>query len=311
MNFTEFDIKIRKLVIEKKLEEAILLLENERANYQNNLYDITYWLLKLYTIKKDYKKSLSILKFGLENDLWYDFNPNFLNFLSPLNQFDDFSKLIEINSLKKEEEISKSECFYKLVIPKGLQQNKKYPLIIILHGYGQNIDIIEKYWFLNENRSKIFLAFIQSSQLVVPSGYGWDNTELAFDEINSKFNEIADNNPIDRKNVILAGFSQGGNIAIDLSITNKIPNIGFVALCPGNGKPENFEENVEKMGNTNRKGVLITGDQDTNLLSQKEMSKTFKKNNFTHNLIINPEMSHWHPDDFYIQLEKAISYLGV
>jgi predicted esterase len=116
--------------------------------------------------------------------------------------------------------------------------------------------------------------------------------------------------PVDTKQVIIGGFSQGGQMALDIAINNIIPTIGFVALKPGGDIPDDFNlEAVKRAVKQGLRGSIITGEKDHSLADQEKMVKIFEQAKLPHRFIINKDQGHWFTKDFPQQLEDAINHI--
>lgn len=91
---------------------------------------------------------------------------------------------------------------YSVYIPEGYDKNRKYPLLVYLHGSGQDDRILEKSRFLKE-------GYI----VVAPNGMGVSNcfsTKESQQDIKESVEDVIKEFSIDTSKVVLSGFSMGG-----------------------------------------------------------------------------------------------------
>ncbi len=112
--------------------------------------------------------------------------------------------------------------------------NKKQPLIILIQGSGSAVK--DDYYYLQLAGffiNKGFAVFLSDKRGSGTSGGSWHNasySELAYD-ISAAVDELIRIPVIDKKNIIVFGFSQGGVLAPMVSVINR--NISMVINCMG------------------------------------------------------------------------------
>lgn len=91
---------------------------------------------------------------------------------------------------------------YSVRIPSSLAPGRKYPLIVYLHGSGE------------DDREQLREGFMPDTFLqLAPNGRGTSNfysTDHAQDDIREAISAVLDNYPVDPDRIILSGFSMGG-----------------------------------------------------------------------------------------------------
>jgi len=132
--------------------------------------------------------------------------------------------------------------------------------------------------------------------------------EVTKKEITDAYYKIIDKYPIDKKEIIIGGFSAGGVVALEIAFSNSLPVTGFVVLCPG--KPESFNEaNIMEAKNRGIRGTILTSEMDPRLSAQEEMVEVFKTAGFQCQFIVTPDIGHWFPDDLDIKIDNAIDHI--
>lgn len=118
---------------------------------------------------------------------------------------------------------------YSIKIPKNMESNKKYPLLVFLHGSGMDDRQV-----LTEREVDPLINFIE----LAPFGRGTSNafsTDHAQDDIREAIDDVIAHYPVDTDRIILAGFSMGGYGVYRTFYEN--PKI-FRALAVFSGHPD-------------------------------------------------------------------------
>lgn len=114
---------------------------------------------------------------------------------------------------------------YRFLKPKTIEQNKKYPLVLVFHGSGaiginntSQMGVLSKIWLLPENREK-YPVYVLSPQFPVrSSNYHLDETRNVkasesneyLDLVLKSIDSLIINENIDRDRIYVMGFSMGG-----------------------------------------------------------------------------------------------------
>ena len=114
---------------------------------------------------------------------------------------------------------------YRFLKPKKVEQNKKYPLVLVFHGSGaigtnntSQMGVLSKMWLLPENREK-YPVYVLSPQFPVrSSNYHLDETRNVkaseanehLDLVLKSIDSLLVNENIDRNRIYVMGFSMGG-----------------------------------------------------------------------------------------------------
>ena len=83
----------------------------------------------------------------VEKGFWYQYNYLIEDEdLKSLNKYKEFDELIDMCKKKELEAKRNEKPDLKIIAPKKINEQYKYPLFIALHGDQENIEIIEDYW---------------------------------------------------------------------------------------------------------------------------------------------------------------------
>jgi phospholipase/carboxylesterase len=126
------------------------------------------------------------------------------------------------------------------LIQKPETQQDKYPLLILLHGYGSNEE--DLFSFAKELPKNSYIISLQAPHFLMYGAYAWyainfDSDENKFSDITqakesvvlikNQINQLITELPIDKDNITLIGFSQGAilSYAFAFSFPELVKNV--------------------------------------------------------------------------------------
>lgn len=297
-----------ELYQQKKFTEAAALLEHHIDKFPDNLLANAYNLAIVYGQMEQYDKGIEILKYAHEQDIWFSKYAFEGDIWIPYKELDEFDVVFHRNEELRAEAQKQAKTIYEVVTPEVYKKGKEYPLFIALHGGGSNIEEFRESWFSGTMQKEFITLYVQSSQIIAMNGFNWtEDLEISKKEIAEAFDQVSEDYSINEKEIIVGGFSSGGVAAMEVVLSETIPAIGFIALCPG--KPDSFtEESVKAAKKNNMRCTLFTTEFDQRLDLQKEMAETFESVGLAHQFIISPDTGHWFPENFDQMLDDAIDF---
>ena len=141
---------------------------------------------------------------------------------------------------------------YLIVHPDNYDSSRKYPLIIMLHGFGANMqDLAGIAPILNATGYVYSFPNAPEEMDLAPGmvGYSWTHPDRrrdpkedakAQDLLNGYFREVMGQYDVDSGNVVLGGFSQGGRLAYACGLANPDMFAGIIALSAAAFEPESL-----------------------------------------------------------------------
>jgi len=183
-----------------------------------------------------------------------------------------------------------------------------YPLLMAFHGWGQPIDDFLPRWNTLAKQGWL-VALPQSSQLFGNGINVWDNFELSLQEVAEHYQALCAQYPIDRQRVVVAGFSQGGGLAVWTAVSQTIPALGFIGVGPYLEPIDEISVNARVEAVPGLRGYLVTGGQEQDagmfgkletLLNTREIP--FQRENHA-------EIGHEFPPDFDQTVQRAIGFI--
>lgn len=145
---------------------------------------------------------------------------------------------------------------YLTVTPDDYDPEKAYPTVILLHGYGANMNDLAGLCPAIERERYIFVCPNAPIPVQIGPGkvgYAWtppgsvgtsEDGERAEDMLNTLFDEIIEELPVDADRMVLGGFSQGGMMTYTLGLTNPGHFRGLVALSSRVNDEEDIRERL-------------------------------------------------------------------
>ena len=150
---------------------------------------------------------------------------------------------------------------YIVVHPDGYQEGVRYPMIILLHGYGANMaDLAGLAPAIHETG---YVYACPNAPVPVPigagvMGYGWgaigeqrtlEETQRIEEMLLAFFDEVMEQYSVSPGRVALGGFSQGGGMTIRLGLPRPDLFAGLFALSSGVGDLDEIRDRLPEQHN--------------------------------------------------------------
>jgi len=231
--------------------------------------------------------------------------------LKSLHGLPEFKRLLEI-SQEKYLEARKNSKPLVLSLPLPEKADDPMPLLLALHGNQLNAQYSVKYWE-SAVRGGWRTVLVQSSQVVTPFAFVWDDLELGAQEIKACYEELTSSDSAEIGLAAVGGFSKGGEMAIWLALNETIPLAGFIAVDPGGPTirdPGKLLPLINLCKSKDRlRGWLVVGEKDPNVTHIKALHEMFISQSLECQLIISADISHDFPTDFDRILAEVLKAL--
>lgn len=285
---------------------AAAILNGAYHRFPENHYSITTDLAWIFMMAGQPEKSVEALARATEEGLWFVLDTT--RHWKPLAAANGIKTLMTIWASRQAEKAASAKMKLDVVLPKHFDAQKAYPLMLAFHGHGESTDFHRKYWHSTLTDSLYIVAFVQSSLVVGPDHWGWNDWERSRREIAEAFNTVLAKYTIDTAHVVATGFSWGATMALDITLNQRIPATAFIALCPGLPFPID-DQNITKAASKNIAGVILTGETDQSLGDQKKISRQMTRAGMPNTVMVTPANGHWYPDDLPRQIDIALKTL--
>ena len=235
MNYQEADRKVDELVQQGQFEEAHALLKEMQAEFPERTYEITDYMVYVYLQWDCPAKAIDELMLALERGHFYPVDYAF--YRDQLGHLPEYTTL-EKKSLELKEKFQQASRSKWEAFAPAVSSEKPLPVLVLLHGDGQNIETIKSPWPPHPFLELGYLVlYVQSSRVLKFNGYFWTNDfELARQEVKQALEDVAVEHKIDTNRIVLGGFSGGAMVALDITLRQEIPVARCIALSPSSGE---------------------------------------------------------------------------
>lgn len=292
-------------------KNSINIKESEFEKFNDlDTRHLVFWELSFhYADFEEYEKCFEVLKKGQSEGMFFAFSKDLSwpSYLKELKTFDEYQSFVEQNETLKKETESTVNTEFMIQLPESYDENKNYPLLLIMHGGSGSIPDMQYSYRSQKLKTDFIVAYFQGS--TVNGSYirsfsrtGWEN------QIISGYKKIISKYSVDTSKVILAGQSAGAYIAIYLGLENKISAKGFLLNFPviprniSNQKYLDFKERDLKV-------VQLCGENDWSIQRQKEFAYWLDRYMIKNRFVVFPEKGHGYPANFQHHLETSIEFL--
>ena len=193
-----------------------------------------------------------------------------------------------------------------LVLPKDWDEITPAPLIIALHGYGGRAENFPKLWRRAAAR-KGAIVVAPWGHSPIYNGSSWTDLFEAETIVDLSIAWVAERYPIDRQQIVLSGFSQGGYMAYSIAVRR--PEL-FAGVIPmGSGYSRSFNKPAQA-GEHKPRYYFMVGARDHSVRQNEDAVEDFEAAGYEVGLRIYPNTGHSFPTlGKDRELTKALSFV--
>ncbi|MFH1197126.1 MAG: hypothetical protein V1720_15625 [bacterium] len=308
-HYIEVMEKLEKL---RTSPESALNLLNESLQKISNPYErfnLIFWEIPaLYCELGKFEEGFKVLKNGQKEGLFYPIflEPNkFPSYIANFESFSDFKSFLVENERLKTAAQDTTDFEYVVQLPRNYTKEKKYPLLMILHGgFGSHTQLMHD-WYSPKLDSGFITVYTQGDRCLgnFLLGYSRDKTEMFV----TAWKHILEKYSVDTTHVILGSQSAGAHHSLKLMFDEMLPVKGMILAIPA--VPELDMEKVKKAAGRRIRAAILAGENDPRIIKTKEMSVEFDKLGLKNRLIIFPGKGHEFPDEFSKQIDLSLDFI--
>jgi phospholipase/carboxylesterase len=259
-------------------------------------------IARAYSIMGDGESARTALDSALHHHFW--------NF-SAIRNVPTFSLLFsdrwvdsvctEWNSLRDRESTSWSPQPMIILEPKNPDPNKKYPVIIALHGGNGSYELFANRLHRVPDALEAIVVVVPGVLRVSEYANAWDSTvDVSEPRVREAIETVAVNRHANTKDITLLGFSQGAQLSYSYCVDHpdEIRNvITFSGFAPKAAGEKAFESNLENAANHKIKIIAVSGSDDSPdfLNSTRDLQTRAQKIGMQFDFRIDPTLPHGMP----------------
>ena len=302
------------LIDHKKFDEALVLIEQGAPELQGREFEVSDLTMKILFEAGRTEEAMTAWEKGLDEGFFYFVVPRFATYNDVRNS-DRFKNALDQNNRLRDIAHGEAKPEFKMVTPASYSPGKSYPLLIVIHGGNQSIVKAMDTWDPSVIGDDLLIAYVQSSMQADTKSHRWDlngvgiyQLPTAQAEVIGLYEEIIEQYSVDTGQVSLAGFSQGGNLALIMAAEGTIPARGFVAGCPAIRSPVALET-AQAAAARGVQGTIFVGSKDWTAAAVQTTVANFNEAGLPVNHIVMEDKGHEYPENFEEVLQKAIKQI--
>jgi predicted esterase len=292
----------------EKYTEAIDLIKSVYGLFPEDDFELTRSHALFCRMAGLYEECMDVLDAGHKKGYFYFIIPQMKKY-EAFAEFERSDDIVKEDARLREEANQESKTLMEVETPDDYSPDRKYPLLIVLHGGGSSIERAKIHWHSPKLSNEYIVAFLQSYMHMDLITYGWRTSDQrAHEDIKRIHDELMNDYSVDSTRIVIAGISAGGSMALDLAINNIIPVTGVFGVCPG--KPQDFEPaSLDAAGRKKVRAYILGGETDFYLPSQNEMAGAFKTSGLKYEQVVIDSLGHDYPEDFSRWIDTALDFL--
>ncbi|MFX0185747.1 MAG: alpha/beta hydrolase [Candidatus Hodarchaeota archaeon] len=295
----------------KHFEKGLEFVLEAKDRFPENPTLIFSWLISfLEALGKKDEKLLETMEEACNRGAWWSRKALF-EILEKQKDHPKFKKIAESGEIRHKKALASARAELLVRTPKNYRAKDNLPSLLVLHGRYASNENSEQYWKNIVDKKDIILASLQSSQMISGAHFVWDDNTIAFEDLQYASKILVEHYRTNPSNMILAGISQGAELALIALFSGLIPATGFISMIPSVG---NFSNQFISSGSLRNvaekvKGCIIAGENDPRYDKTKNIYQFLINNGITCQLYSYPGLDHQIPDDYNQILLKSVNFI--
>lgn len=194
--------------------------------------------------------------------------------------------------------------------PENYVDNKRYPVMIMLHGFGSAPQDFTGD-FVDYIRDKGFIFVVPyGTEIYGLKSFGWGDSRKVDEKIFNDIRNLKEEYSIDTTGIILAGFSQGGSRTFSTVLRNPGIFMGGITIA-GYYNAEELNKYIDNIEGGELKLYMMLGgkESDEMIASNREVKKLLEGKGVEVRLKIFPELGHAFPGNQEEEIKEAIDFI--
>jgi len=305
ITFRELSDQLVILYNQRKFDDALRLMEEQRESFPEQATRTTFWRMCLLSLAGRSTEVLPVFQQGLDSGQWWSRELFADPDLDAVRDLPEFQRLVAISEERYQEERTRIPRDQAILLPEP-PASGSYPLLLALHGRNGNKESHLEFWEVARQRGWLVVS-PQSTQPLFPGAYCWDSTAQGMADVLYSYEQTLGQYEIDPRRVIIAGFSQGSGMALHTALSGNLPARGFIGIASWWLDPKSLLPQTESAKRL--RGYFITGEKDHTFDTAREIQNTLQENHIPFGEETHPDLAHEFPSDFQKSFDTAIDFI--
>jgi predicted esterase len=180
----------------------------------------------------------------------------------PLRHHPEFSALIERADRAYDDAQAAAAATLDVIMPGGKAPAQGWPLLVALHGNNSDLAETAPWWRPAADVGWV-VALPQSSEIALTPGvFLWNDADRALRDLDRHLAQLRRDLPIDDSRVVIAGFSMGGRLALELALSGRVPAAAALAVAPWLPDPDRLVAVIRDDVAARLRTTVIVGQDD-------------------------------------------------
>lgn len=285
-------------------QAAMELARSAASRFSERADQTSYWVACLHAVQGDADTALEVLGSALDRGLWWA--PEMLEAdpdLEPLRADGRLAHIIAASEQARER--WKPNLPTAPIVLSTAGSRSPRATVVLLHARGEQAEDIVELW---QHAPDVLLIAPRSSQPLAIHAACWDDAARAEADVQVGV-DAALKGPSHSRPLVVAGFSQGGGLAIALAIKGTPAGVvGFIAVAPSvTWTRELIQANLRSPSTIH--GAVLIGGGDRQRAETEALVDELRNAGAIINFEVVPDLGHSYPADFEQRLPGLISQL--
>ena len=250
----------------KEYQQALDLISLEGVRFPTERLLVDYWMMCSAARLDNRALVYQVAEKCLSDGLWYGemmwrMTPSFQG----LQGDADFERIVAASQALQEKDNPSKEQVVLKYLPEKISDRS--PVLIALHGNQNTASSTLPFWQSALSKGYV-LAVPQSSQPIFKDAFIWDDLDTSFAEIKACYEALKKELGFDNRQIILAGHSMGGLVAIQTALTDEVHVRGLVVNGPALPFGDAQDELDKLLPSVRERGLrayFIIGEKDVDI----------------------------------------------
>lgn len=192
-------------------------------------------------------------------------------------------------------------------LPEEIEEGETLPLLMVLHGYGDNADSFAGFFREFAQKQRLILVAPRAVVPTGPKGFEWATPADTALLVDRALEAVKSQHPVDQSRMALLGFSQGGAMAFHVALEQPFR---FQGVIPVAGRYSPAASIRLQSGASNMpRFFLMVGSEDGSVESNRQALKDLPLFGVPTKLALYPRVGHSFPAYWQNEVRKALDYI--